>query len=292
MIAIHLTNDTITPALQEMANQARRPRALLAAAGGAARKTIITFLRSLDKSQPNKLGAKRSHFWNAMARTVHIANLTDRSVTIGIGDSRAAQKHFGGTIRAKRTKFLTIPVDPIAYNRTARTLEAEKGIKLFAFSKLGKGGLAAKLDGVFHVFYLFKKSVHQDPATPTGILPPDETLHAAIIPAAQAALSNDANPDPIASAAAEAAAMVDTYTTQFIITDAHRARLERAIILLDLYTRIGAVPDPIKSAGESALKELQDIRDNKFKGLPPSANVASAASFGNWGSNSRITAAT
>lgn len=214
MISLRLTNDTVTPALDQLRAQAKNPRGIMAAASRAVANLFKSHLRQLDRTRPNKLGGKRTHMWNEFARSVNVSSLTDTSATVSISDPRAAQKHKGGVITAKRAKFLTIPVAPEAHGRTARTLASELGIKLFV---LGTGdravlaGQAASFGGGvqkpgrkrtegkaqpqgFKVYYLLKRSVTQPPDPPEGILPTDGEIKVEALFHAQAALTRQLKP--------------------------------------------------------------------------------------------------
>ena len=94
-----------------------------------------------------------------------------QNATIGL-----AHKVTGGTIRAKRKKFLTIPVDPKAHGLTAKTfsrtiapLFQAKGMLLYADKKTGDVKAA----------YALKKSITQRPWP--GALPPEASYLDAFI---------------------------------------------------------------------------------------------------------------
>ncbi|MFO1461878.1 MAG: hypothetical protein U1G08_21060, partial [Verrucomicrobiota bacterium] len=83
--------------------------------------------------------------------------------------------------------FLTIPVAPEAYGRTARTFEAETGLKLF-FLKVGIGAgksavLATHRGGGVQVEYVLRSSVNQAP-DPTA-LPDPEVMSSALLKRAE-----------------------------------------------------------------------------------------------------------
>lgn len=150
---------------------AKRPRALLVAAGRAAYNQLRKHFRGKDKT-PNALGGERSHFWLQVMRSTQ-APLPDedaRTVTISITDPRIAQKVYGGTITAKRAKALTIPVSPEAYGRTAAVLEQELNVKLFVLPSQFGGGLLAQAlsDNSIQIHYVLRPSVDQDP-DPTAL---------------------------------------------------------------------------------------------------------------------------
>ena len=49
----------------------------------------------------NKLGGRRTHFWGDVRKNTQLGAITDREATIAIGESRFAQRLYGGTITAK-----------------------------------------------------------------------------------------------------------------------------------------------------------------------------------------------
>ncbi len=99
--------------------------------------------------------------WDMKQPNSHAVNFTNG--TIGL-----AHKVTGGTIRAKRKKFLTIPVDPRAHGLTAKTfsrtiapLFQAKGMLLYTDEQTGDVKAA----------YALKKSITQRPWP--GALPPE-----------------------------------------------------------------------------------------------------------------------
>ena len=183
-----LAKDDLSPALAVMRAQARNPRGLMAAAARAVTNLFKKHLRLLQRTRPNKLGGQRTNFWNQLASSVNAPTITDTTAVISISDPRAAHKHLGGTVTAKRSKFLTIPIAPEAHGRRASVLEGELGIKLFLLKGANNPMLAAMVDGGLKTFYVLKRSVEQGPDPKEGILPPDEDIKTAALAAAQAAL--------------------------------------------------------------------------------------------------------
>jgi hypothetical protein len=119
---------------------------------------------------------KRSNFWNEIAQSVQspVVEGGDTQVRVSITDPRIAQKVFGGEIRAKNVRMLTIPQTPEAYGRTAETFEHETGLKLFLIKESDFAALAAKFSsGGIAIEYILKSSVHQD-ADPTALPPMTE----------------------------------------------------------------------------------------------------------------------
>lgn len=156
--------------------RARQPTLVLLAMGRELGNRLKDHFRMKDRTEPNKLSARRQHFWLGLSRTVSVPELGEnRSVSVKVSDARIAQKVFGGPIVAKRVKNLTVPVSERAYGRTAATFERETGLKLFVLgmggtAKNGKQGLvlAAAVAGGVEVEYVLTPKVRQA-ADPTAL---------------------------------------------------------------------------------------------------------------------------
>jgi len=169
MITVRVDDHGFGRRLPILLAKLQRPAALLAVLGRDANNQLKTHFRHKDRTEPNKLGGNRQHFWRAVTDSVHAPRVSAKgdTVLIAITHPAIAQKVFGGLIRPKRVKYLTIPVSPEAYGRTARTFEAEEGVKLVAL-RVGKGAgrtlvLASLRGGGIQVEYLLRSSVKQAP---------------------------------------------------------------------------------------------------------------------------------
>lgn len=177
MIHAVISSDGARVKFTRILNDAKNPRAVMAAVGRQGANDLRAHFRRKDQTEANKLGGRREHFWRQVMQSVSAPTVSSsgRTVTITITDPRFPQKVFGGTIRAKRAKALTIPVTPEAYGRAASVFEHETGVKLFVIaSEFGEGLLAAQIGGVVKVEYLLRKSVDQAPDP--DALPPRELL--------------------------------------------------------------------------------------------------------------------
>lgn len=182
--------DTATPMLERIGKEVRDPRSLLAVIGRAGANRLKKHFRAKDSAEPNKMGGRRTHFWNRVASSVFVKPPEAAFVSIGVGHVAIRQKFLGGTITAKRRKFLTIPLVPEAYGRTARTYARETGNKLFRFnSKSGNKFFAERAGGGLRLVYLLRQSVIQKPAP--GVLPDDASFSAAVMFAAQQYLERE-----------------------------------------------------------------------------------------------------
>lgn len=113
--------------------------------------------------QKTRFSDNVSSGWGITSVTGSGANIANKAVGL-------AHKVTGGTITAKRAKFLTIPIIPQAHGRRAKQFVNDIG-PLFA----EKGCLMwKKPDGTIVPAYALKKSVTHKPWP--GALPPDETI--------------------------------------------------------------------------------------------------------------------
>src|ERR1051326_4715156 len=104
--------------------QARRPAGILQVVGRGVANLLKRWYRQRDREEPNRLGGPRTHYWLEVAGSVQAPVVEGESaVTVTISHPTIAQKIFGGPIRAKRVRNLTIPETPEAYGRTPATFE-------------------------------------------------------------------------------------------------------------------------------------------------------------------------
>lgn len=172
MIAVSINDPGVRLKIRDLLTQAKRPRAVLAAMGREGQQQLKRHFRGKDRTESNRLGGKRTHFWRQVADSVQAPMVQgDTSVTISVNHPAIAQKVLGGTIRAKRAKMLTIPVSPEAYGRTASTFEHETGLKLI-FLKAGNNALLATRRSqdskALQIEYILTPSVEQAP-DPTAL---------------------------------------------------------------------------------------------------------------------------
>ena len=116
-----------------------------------------------NQNEPNRLGAKRTNFWADVARSIEGPVVEGNSVSVSITHPHIMQKIYGGQIKAKKAKFLTIPIHKDAYNVRAKVFERESGIDLFFLKTKKAAFLAGNKNGQFQFYYLLKKSVDQKP---------------------------------------------------------------------------------------------------------------------------------
>lgn len=104
-------------------------------------------------------GRRKTQWWRQVANGWNTGRITYRTAQIDNATIGLAHKVTGGTIRAKRVKFLTIPIIPEAHGLTARTYS-----RTFAPLFATEGVLAqAKSDGGIKPVFALKRQVRQKP---------------------------------------------------------------------------------------------------------------------------------
>lgn len=178
--------DNATPALRRILDAARNPRGILMAAGRGVANLLRRHYTTVHAENPNKLGGPRTNFWLQVKRAVNAPVVQGTGVVVAISHPAISHKVTGGIIRAKRAKFLTIPVSPEAYGRTASTFEHETGKKLILIKSTGRA-LLASVEGQGRLIaqYILRRSVTQRP-DPNALPPMAEMERAALQAATQA----------------------------------------------------------------------------------------------------------
>ncbi len=178
MISIRIsTSDLAAPALRRL-QQGLQPARLAPIVGRAGRNAVREHLFGRDAT-PNRLGGRRTHYYGQAARSTAFT-VEGGTVTIAVTQIGIRQRFYGGTIKPKTAKYLTIPVNPAAHGKTAR----EFGDLVFVFGAGGRPiALARKARGkrrFGEIMYLLLKSVTQQPDPST--LPSMPALASAIRP--------------------------------------------------------------------------------------------------------------
>lgn len=187
MTSVTINDSSFQASMKALVDAAKRPRAIFAAAGRAAANELKKHFRFKDRTEPNALGGKRTHYWLEVSRAVQAPVPTDTNCKIEVSHPSISQKVFGGKIVAKRAKALTIPLVPEAHGRRASVLESELGIKLFQLGQRGMGVLAANIGKGIQVFYALVKSVTQ--RRDATALPAENVIIPPVLRAAEAALA-------------------------------------------------------------------------------------------------------
>lgn len=170
MIRIAVSSASFTTRFQSILGMARRPQAILMAAGREAGNQLRKHFVTKDRAGANTLAPdRRSHLWLKIRQSVQAPQPAGAAaVSIAINHPIIAQKVFGGPIVAKRVKNLAIPRSEEAYGRSPATLERETGLKLFVLKKKAAGGgrgglLVSEAEGQgIKVHYLLTPRVDQD----------------------------------------------------------------------------------------------------------------------------------
>lgn len=81
---------------------------------------------------PSKMaGAKKTDFWKSIAQATQVLSVSDADAVVTVAEERFRIHYYGGTIKPKQKKFLTIPLIPAARGLMARSYEAATGNDLF-----------------------------------------------------------------------------------------------------------------------------------------------------------------
>jgi Bacteriophage Mu, Gp36 len=75
-------------------------------------------------------------------------------------------------------------------------------------------------------------------------------------------------PDPVETAIAEEQQEMERYIHRYEVDDEWQKKLLRALVLWELYKRIGGIPEKRQKAYDEAKRTLREIRDGKFPDVP------------------------
>ncbi|HEY1170241.1 MAG TPA: hypothetical protein VGH19_02620 [Verrucomicrobiae bacterium] len=177
MIAIELNSDSTVGELRELLGKVRNPSGMLRAVATRAEGMLKAHFRSRDAGSANKLGGRRTNFWAQVEKTV-VGEVDEAGGTVRLGVSHPAfaQKLYGGVIRAKSARALTIPVTAEAYGRTTAEFESETGLRLFLIKPNETALLVTRMQGAkgVKVQYVLKGQVTQE--ADEGALPEMESM--------------------------------------------------------------------------------------------------------------------
>lgn len=184
--------DTVRPALDRV-NGALRPEQLNRVIGRAAVNVYRRHLFAINRERPNQLGGRRTNFYSQAARGTSFTLAPD-GVTVSIASAGIAQRYYGGTIRPKASKWLTIPAHPAAHGKRAREFElqvvfgeggkpialATKTTKVKERVRNEKGRMVTRLAvrAFGEIMFWLRKSATQAP-DPTVLPRTGEVVHAA-----------------------------------------------------------------------------------------------------------------
>ena len=127
--------------------------------------------------KPNKLGGQRTNFWSSLAKQTAISRVTEAGAQVTVADRRLRLHVYGGTIRPKEKKALTIPLVAAAHGRSVAQYEEIAGVELFQVK--GKNALFQKVGESVRPIYALRKSatIKKDDEA----LPAEATLQSAML---------------------------------------------------------------------------------------------------------------
>lgn len=193
-VDVKVVKDEATPALARLFYMTRNPQAMLKVLGRTAVRELTRHFNAKDTAEPNRLGGKRTHFWNDVADSVGQPAISSHAATVTIAHPAYSHKLTGGKISAKKAGSLTIPLIPEAHGRYASVFEGATGSKLFLYkAKSGKKNtfLARSEGNGLELVYLLAKSVNQNPDKTA--FPDEGTLSTAIQQQAEAFIQRELN---------------------------------------------------------------------------------------------------
>lgn len=133
MISISITSNTekATEFIVKLKGALARPKALNDALGRRLARDLQAHFRIRNRV-PNKLGGRKTNFWNSIAKATAMTDATDKGATVTIGEARFRIHYEGGVIKPTGGRqALTIPLVADAHGMRVSEYEASSGNKLF-----------------------------------------------------------------------------------------------------------------------------------------------------------------
>ncbi len=137
---IKLDRDTITPELQRLMKDVKRPIVVMQAGAKTVQVELSKHLKRLQ-SRGNKKGWPTQHFFangpTSVERRLGVNQVTDTGAIITIADPRFVHRIEGGTVRPKRRQWLAIPLTAAAYALSGKgsIRESMPGLKVWRFKR-------------------------------------------------------------------------------------------------------------------------------------------------------------
>ena len=173
-VAVHISISGEGGAIPRRVLGVLAPARLLPVVGRAGVNVEQRHLRALNQARPNGLGGRGTNYYAAAARGTSYSVQPD-GVTISINQIGIALHYYGGTVRPRAAKYLTIPAAPEAHGKRARDF----GDLEVVFGREGRPiALARKARGkrgFGTILFRLVKSVTQRP-DPTTIAPRSELI--------------------------------------------------------------------------------------------------------------------
>jgi hypothetical protein len=136
MIQISI-EDTATPAVRDLLNQITNAKPIMQRVADAGRRTLQDWFRSRPG---NKQGWPSSGLWRNVANATNVRDVTDTEATIAVSHPAIAQRVYGGVIKPKRGRYLTIPAMAAAYAAGSPREGGGPANLAFALSRHPQGG--------------------------------------------------------------------------------------------------------------------------------------------------------
>ncbi|MCZ7593118.1 MAG: hypothetical protein M5U15_13715 [Kiritimatiellae bacterium] len=180
MISVNIT-DTLTPHHRRVMSTLSSTRPLMARLGKTAEVIIKNRFEDQNR-RPNKRGWPKKNFWTQVKRSTALNSVSEREATVAISDPRFALQYHGGTVSAKRSRFLAVPLTAAAY--AAGSPREGNTPNLFVLkSRSGRGAYLAEAEpfawrGTVRLWYALKRAVNV-PRNPDA-LPPEGDIAAAL----------------------------------------------------------------------------------------------------------------
>lgn len=133
MISVKVTSNAadVRGFLVEYSGSLSKRKSLNDALGRRLAKELQAHFRNRN-SEPNKMAAPKTGFWNDVADATVLGEVTETGATVNIDDVRFRIQLYGGTIKPTNGRqFLTIPIIPEARGLRVSEYEAKTGRKLF-----------------------------------------------------------------------------------------------------------------------------------------------------------------
>jgi hypothetical protein len=161
MISVNIT-DTMTPHYRRVLSTLTSTRPLMARLGKTAEVIIRNRFEDLNR-RPNRRGWPKKNFWAQIKRSTGLTSVDERTATVAISDPRFALQYYGGTVSAKRSQMLAIPLHAEAY--AAGSPREGRVPNLFVLkSRSGRGAYLAEAEafanrGAVRLWFALKRSV-------------------------------------------------------------------------------------------------------------------------------------
>ena len=180
--------DELQPSLRQLERLATDPDALVLPVARQGASYLRGYYRGRNEAEPNRLGGRRTYWWNKVASSVENPILrSPTEAAVSITQPGMALKVHGGTVRPKNAKALAIPIHGDAHGVMARDWNAghperplfmiRSGSRVFLAAKVAdsrsgaqrrKTGAHSQIGGRrrLQLLYILKKSqeIPRDPA--------------------------------------------------------------------------------------------------------------------------------